>query len=276
MAAYGQLISVYLNKIGSIALGDTVKNIITITPITGDANPSDNTETRIDTVKASYDPNEKSVQPTGNIMAGTRLKYTLNFENTGNDTAFNIHLLDTLSYGLDPKSIQFEHSSHVVSTNVYTIAGNKYVVSFDFPNIKLPDSSHKQYNKGYVTFSINSKSAMAAGYNITNRAGIYFDINPVVMTNTVENKIAQNGAVNAVEKSNQPSVYPNPTNDMLYVNLNGNNYNQLQIVNNLGQVLIHKTIEGNTSVSTKQLTPGIYQLVLKGDNGVKVMKVEKQ
>jgi hypothetical protein len=64
---------------------------------------------------------------------------------------------------------------------------------------------------------------------------------------------------------------------MLYVNLNGNAYNQLDIVNNLGQVLMHQHIEGNaTSISTKQLIPGIYYLMLKGDSGVKVIKVEKQ
>jgi uncharacterized repeat protein (TIGR01451 family) len=270
-------ISVYVTPVTTVSLGDTICTSATITPTAGDVNPADNTFSRCDSVRSSFDPNEKDVMPKGPIATGTKLTYTLNFENLGNDTAFNIHILDTLSYGVDPNSLQLLSSSHTVSTSFYQISGGLTVVRFDFPNIKLPDSSSKQYNKGFVSFSISSKSTMAPGYNIINRAGIYFDINPVVMTNTVENKIAQHGAVNVVEKLNEPSVYPNPTNDMLYVNLNGNAYNQLDIVNNLGQVLIHKDIEGNTAnISTKQLIPGIYQLVLKGDSGVKVMKVEKQ
>ena len=72
------------------------------------------------------------------------------------------------------------------------------------------------------------------------------------------------------------SVYPNPANDLLVIEMEKPLYNQLQIISMLGQVMLEKTISGTkASLSVRQLVLGIYQVVLKGDNGVKVVKIEK-
>lgn len=74
-----------------------------------------------------------------------------------------------------------------------------------------------------------------------------------------------------------PSIYPNPTNDKLTINLNDNKFNKLTIVNTLGQTLMEEKISNNvTTISTQLLVPGIYQLVLKGESDVRVIKIEKR
>lgn len=122
-------------------------------------------------------------------MPGTQLDYTINFENLGNDTAFNIHIMDTLSDNVDPNSFVMTASSHRASSSLLTGTNGKRIIRFEFPDINLADSSHKESNKGFVKFNINAKTGLAPLTQIENRAGIYFDINPVVMTNTALNWI---------------------------------------------------------------------------------------
>ena len=114
------------------------------------------------------------------------LQYTVHFENMGNDTAQNIYVLDTLSDYLDVKSLKILMSTHYMDVATYKIPGGHNVVKFDFPNIKLLDSSHHGLCDGAVIYTINSKGTIPMGESIKARAGIYFDINEVVMTNTSE------------------------------------------------------------------------------------------
>ncbi len=77
--------------------GDTASSTFSVSPTAGDADPTNNLCIRTDTVISSYDPNEMAVTPQGTIPSGTQLQYTIQFENTGNDTAQNIYIMDTLS-----------------------------------------------------------------------------------------------------------------------------------------------------------------------------------
>ena len=68
-------------------------------------------------IRNSYDPNDKQVFPkgvsaAGNIEPGTWLTYRLRFINKGNDTAYMVRIVDTLSNDLDLGSLQFGASSH--------------------------------------------------------------------------------------------------------------------------------------------------------------------
>lgn len=272
-----QYIYAIADTLASMKLGDTVCNTVTITPVTGDLNTANNTLNECDIVRAAWDPNNKVVTPSGDILPGTKLTYTVNFENLGSDTAFNVHVLDTLSAHLDATTLQVISSSHPIIHFFVTNNIGKNIVKFDFPNIRLADSSAKQYNKGSVTFSIKTKTGLPYHTQIPNRAGIFFDINPVVLTNYTENRIAAPVSIENITTQTGVNVYPNPTDDRLTIETSTSSYNRLQILNNLGQSILDKTIDGNiTTLSIKQLVPGIYHLVLKGEQGVKVMKVMKQ
>ena len=185
-----------------LAAGDTVQEHITVSPIAGDIDPTNNTEIVIDTVRAGVDPNEMSVNPTGYINSGTQLKYTINFENTGNDTAFNISVMDTLSDNVDPKSLDLIMASAVMNITTLTRDGHN-IVKFDFPNINLLDSTHHGLCDGAVIFTIDTKTGLPNGTLIDNRAGIYFDYNPVVMTNQVENIIGIPSRVSTINASSK-------------------------------------------------------------------------
>jgi uncharacterized repeat protein (TIGR01451 family) len=165
----------------TIMPGDTVLTSYTVNPISGDADSINNKIIQIDTVRAAYDPNYKEVSPFGNILAGDDLTYTVHFENMGNDTAHNVHVLDTLSDMLDVKTIRVLSATEVMNYSFEKV-GAYNIAQFDFPNIKLLDSSHHGYSTAMFTFKIQSKPTIADGSVIPNRVGIYFDDNPVVMT----------------------------------------------------------------------------------------------
>jgi len=112
--------------------GDTVHSNCAIRAvIPGDLDTTNNISIWTDTVKSSYDPNEMSVTPQGNVPSCTKLKYTVNFENTGNDTAHNISVMDTLSDNLDPHTLNIEIASSVMNIAIIN-DGVHNIVKFDF------------------------------------------------------------------------------------------------------------------------------------------------
>ncbi len=155
----------------------------------GDGNPFVETECR--ELTNSFDPNEKKAQPEGVggdhfLLPGTPLKYVIYFQNTGTDTAFNVVLRDTLSNWLDAGSVRPGASSHLYK---FEIGGFGHLV-FRFENIFLPDSNaNERASHGFVSFEIEQKKDVPIGALVRNRAGIYFDFNPAVLTNLVQHKV---------------------------------------------------------------------------------------
>lgn len=174
-----------------VHLGDTAVTIIKVNPISGDIDSSNNTVIRIDTSKSGFDPNDIAVSPEGYVLPCAQLQYTVRFENDGNDTAHNIYVLDTLSPGLDPSSLEIVSASSAMYTSIIR-NGAQNIVKFDFPHIMLPDSSHHGHCMGMFVYRIKAKNALSDGTQITGRAGIYFDDNPVVMTNNAITTIGVN------------------------------------------------------------------------------------
>jgi len=207
-------VSVYYSPVGTLTLGDTAKTTITI-PTAGDCVPGNNTVISIDTLRSSYDPNHKTVMPVTNVAAGGKLEYMIQFENTGNDTAHNIHVMDTLSDNLDINTIKVTGGSAPCKMILSTWAGHN-VVKFDFPAINLLDSSHHGKCDGFVLFTIYAKTTITPGTNVDNKAGIYFDANAVVMTNSVRNTMPVASGVANIN-TNVVEIYPNPVNDKLMV-----------------------------------------------------------
>lgn len=267
-------VTIKLNPVLPLTVGDTANTRFSVTPTTGDIVPANNIVIRCDTVVGSYDPNQKSVTPPGPISAGEHLEYLLEFENQGNDTAYNIHILDTLSDYLDINTLQVVGSTHAVSLLKYVGAG-KNILKFDFADIRLPDSSHHDYCRGSVAFSINAKSTLALGTVIPNRVGIYFDTNPAIMTNTVYSNIPlPTGLVNT--RLSAVELYPNPVSNLLHIGTDGQ-YSTLTIYNIVGQMVTTMAIQkGTTAIDVHSYMPGIYYATLRGVNGTKTVKFEKQ
>lgn len=260
---------------GAVSLTDNIWAQAILGPLTDDVNPNNNIVNDTTDVIGAFDPNEIQVSPGGYTTAGKQLDYTIHFENLGSDTAFNITVLDTLSQHFDLSTFTLTDFSHNINAEIIDGANGEAIARFQFDDIHLPDSNSKLYNKGYLKYSIKLKDNLSPSTTIENRAGIYFDINPVVMTNTVQNIIAPLNVANAVHEE-KLSIYPNPANDVLYIQTNNKDYQQAKVLNNLGQVMslhnIDKTIK---EVNIAQLAPGIYHLLLQGDAGSKAITFQK-
>lgn len=266
---------VYATPVTPQTVGDTAGNVFTVTTSSPDANPVNNYFIHYDTIRNSFDPNDKSVLPAGNINAGTTLTYHINFENLGTDTAFNIHVLDTLSANLDAASFELLGASHAV--RVMELGNAPRVLKFDFPNIRLADKTAPAYNKGFVRFSIKAKTGLAFGTDIPNRAGIYFDANPAIMTNTATNKIGTPQSVQVLVAGRTASIHPNPATDRLTITNADGMLTDAVLMNTTGQTLRRWTLSaGDNHVSIDDLPVGFYFVQLHSAAGVQVEKLEKR
>lgn len=144
-------------------------------------------------LRASYDPNDKQVTPTGTGLYGAidsnsslPMTYTIRFQNTGNDTAIKVVIRDTLSSHLDIPSITTTANTHAYTFQV--LSGG--VAEWTFDNIMLVDSAtNEPLSKGSISYTIYQKPNLAYGTQIKNTALIYFDFNAPIITNTVLNTI---------------------------------------------------------------------------------------
>src|SRR6185436_13012980 len=103
------------------------------------------------------------------------------FQNTGNDTAFNISVHDTLDSKLDWASIEMVTASHPYRLSITN--GNQ--MNWKFDNILLVDSIHNEpKSHGYIVYRIKPKPTVQINDVIANSASIYFDFNSPVQTNT--------------------------------------------------------------------------------------------
>ncbi len=134
-----------------------------------------------------FDPNEKLAIPEGVtgahlIKPNTEIEYILHFQNTGNDTAYQIMLRDTLDANIDLATFTEGASSHPYKW--YVSGSQRPVLTFYFENINLPDSSTNLLeSEGFVQFSVKPNSSAPLGTVINNKVGIYFDFNPAIVTN---------------------------------------------------------------------------------------------
>lgn len=264
-----------LTPLSTTANGDTACNYAVIAP-TSDLNPGNNTISQCDSVKASWDPNEKSVQPLEPLAAGSLLRYTIDFENLGNDTAFNIHIQDTLSQDLDVSSFMLTDASHAVTAYLYQ-AGGKNILKFDFPNINLEDKNVPTRNKGQVRFSMRLKNGLADGTTVANRAGIYFDGNPVVLTNDAYVTLPVPEGVDNTPLANSVKVYPNPAGERINIVVSQPGWEHASLSNALGQVVLRQTLQaGNNKLGVATLPAGIYYLQVQGAAGSTTKKIQKQ
>jgi uncharacterized repeat protein (TIGR01451 family) len=254
--------------------GDTVHTTFSITPTTGDIDPSNNNVSRVDTVTGPYDPNAVYVSPEGCITPGTTLQYTVTFENMGNDTAHNIYVMDTLNNHVDMQTLQVIASSHAM--NFTKIASGAYnIVRFEFPAINLPDSSHHDLCHGMVVYSINSKGTMALTDVVENKAGIFFDYMPAVLTNVAESPVCQPQFVKPVTAANKLRIFPNPAYNELTVQGAGT-ISTCTVVDQAGRLILQaEAANGKATLNIKQLPAGMYFITVKTEAGNEVHKFVK-
>ena len=138
-------------------------------------------------LKCSFDPNDKAIFPSreGNInLIDEFLRYRIRFQNTGNDTAFQVVIRDTLDDNLDPNTFELIGAEFELSPDVQIIEGR--ILTFQFDDILLPDSTTNYLgSQGALSYRIRARQNIPEGTIIENTASIFFDFNPPVVTNTI-------------------------------------------------------------------------------------------
>jgi hypothetical protein len=176
-------------------------------------------------------------------------------------------LEDTLDVDFEPLSFRTVASSHPVQ---YTISpeGN---IRWRFDAILLPDSNTNEIaSHGFVRFQTASKP-LQHGDTVCNRAGIYFDVNPPVITNLVKTLVKKPDA--AVEPESPAIVwriFPNPVyDDQLTIawDASAPEYGDLYAVDVLGRIwnfghLEMAVGENARQVRVSNLPAGLYQFYI--------------
>lgn len=194
--------------------------IVSLIPNVADIDPSDNEAAFPQTIVSSFDPNDKTVdQPQINLKIDPDdhlLTYTVRFQNTGTAAATFIEIRDTLPTDLDIRTLRLGPASHLYRLDFP--AGN--VLKFRFDDINLPDSTtNEPASHGFVQFSVKAKPLVSPGDSIRNRVGIYFDFNPVVLTNFAKTAFYLPVSTSTTVENLGFQVSPNPVSEEEILNI---------------------------------------------------------
>ena len=254
-----------------LPIGTLINSSAHIEPYLTDDNPSCNNSNWEVYTTGSFDPNDILVSEdtltTTELSNAPWLDYLIRFQNTGNDTAFTVKILNPIDTNkLNISSIEFVNASHPVNLNWINYQRN---MEFKFDNILLVDSNaNEPLSHGFVRYRIQPKTNLNAGDSITNFAAIYFDFNEPVITNTAKTSIVlPTGLASATPARGKLHVFPNPTESTL--NISGiqleNGKAQLRLMDIYGKLIIEKTITSiTTTLETNNLSSGIY-LIQSGE-----------
>jgi uncharacterized repeat protein (TIGR01451 family) len=180
-------------------------------------------------IRCAFDPNDKQVNPIGigednYTLLTDELTYIIRFQNTGNDVAFNVNIIDEIDINLDLATFRLIESSH--DLDIIVNESNR-TINFIFENIMLPDSSTDlEGSQGYVVFRIYPRNGVESGTVVSNLAQIFFDSNPAIITNSTTNTL-----VDELPDLMNPSAICNNTVN-IYLNENGTaslNINQINL-----------------------------------------------
>jgi uncharacterized repeat protein (TIGR01451 family) len=250
-------------------LGQAVTTTFNVQQDTLETSLVNNTFTLTRVVTGAYDPNDKLVFPKDfyHIANDSILDYTIRFQNTGTDTAFNIVVIDTLPPDVDVLTFQPGAASHPYT---YSLTGEG-LLKFSFSNILLPDSNtNEPLSHGLVSFRIKPMQPVYLGQTITNVADIYFDFNPPVRTPPATVVVTN---LTGFKPAPAPElrVFPVPVNDLLTVELPASFHPRNAIITAAdGRTVWTSGITGareRLNVPVQQLALGAYQITLLSMSG---------
>ena len=244
------------------SIGFPLASQVQITPILGDLTANDNVSVNQIQVVGPYDPNIKLVDKDTlyNVSTADWLEYTVHFQNIGNDTAYNVVLIDTLSSFLDLGSFEVIAMSH----QPLEVNFDGQIMTLRFNQIMLPDSSTNQVgSNGFVKFRLRHPASLPFLTEINNFVDIYFDFNDPIRTNTattihLDSSLSQ---IVVVEQKDDLVIFPNPTSADLTIKLakSMNETKQVILTDLSGRVHLEEImIEQETTINTTSLKPGFY------------------
>ncbi|MDA8980538.1 T9SS type A sorting domain-containing protein, partial [Chitinophagales bacterium] len=257
--------------------GDPILIDATVNPIPGDVTPANNVTYLSKVITSSWDPNDKAVSPDGDITVDQNdHAYYIRFQNEGNGNATTVVVKDELDANLDLHSLRNVSASH---DYILTIENDNTLV-FTFNNIQLvPQSIDEELSQGYVAFTLSQVGDLPIGTVIENTAAIYFDFNPAIVTNTVENEIVEKttGTIN-IQVKNALSVYPNPSTGNYQLSLHEMEIRNIRVYDLIGNVLLQllDLDSEDAEIDLSKHNDGVYFVEVETTQGKAVQKLIKR
>lgn len=276
----GEVKNIYINFLASSVLevGDTLTSKAFIQTNLSELYYINNSVELTDEIRGSFDPNNKTANASNlpNIGIATKaIVYTIQFENIGNDTAFNIIIRDTLSKNLNLNSLILINTSH---SYTLTIEEDSILV-FTFKNILLPASIQNQdASHGFVCYEVQPISnQLESSFDVKNTAHIIFDYNKPISTNIAVTRISNvlNVKNNSISSADW-LAYPNPVKNSIRIDvskINTDTYN-LKLCDIDGKLLTDKNYESKiVEINLSNISNGVYTLYLITSKGTTTKKI---
>ncbi|MBP7713944.1 MAG: T9SS type A sorting domain-containing protein [Bacteroidota bacterium] len=273
-------IVVTVNVHTGLPIGSLINSSVRIEPVAGDANPGCNySEWEVFTT-GSFDPNDILVSRdtlfTTEIPNPPYLDYIIRFQNTGNDTAFNVKVLNPLDTNkLQLNSLEYVASSHPVNMNFIYHERN---MEFKFDNILLPDSNvNEPLSHGFIHYRIKPKTSLVLNDNIQNNAAIYFDFNNPVITNTATTPVVLPTGIASYQSAEKILLFPNPAQSEINLQLT-TGVEKIQVIDVLGKIVFEKKTNSQQylKINISQFQNGVYFVKAYSTQGVVVKKFVKR
>lgn len=254
--------------------GEIISFNATVTPDTNDNTPNDNNFSFNQPVVNSFDPNDKKVVQGEEIYiekAGEYLDYIIRFQNTGSASAITVRIEDVLHENLDWNTFTPITASH--NYRVEITDGNQ--VSFIFDDIYLPhEDADEEGSHGFVAYKIKPVQDIEIGDMITGTAGIYFDYNLPIITNSANTEVIELLGLNDFSL-NSITVYPNPAKSILNIQTDGNtSIEGISIYNIEGREILNVK-EQTESINIQNLSEGVYFMNIQTNKGISKHKLIK-
>lgn len=235
----------------------------------------------------SYDPNSITVYPYGvssekYIQNEDRLKYHIQFQNTGTDTAFKVIVNNTFPEEIDLSTLRLGSSSHP-----FTFQLNNRQARWIFDPILLPDSgTDLQGSQGFITYEVYLHEPIDTGTVVEDSASIYFDFNPPIYTNIDFNTIGLfddfvKVSVEEIDGIELEEIltYPNPAHEKCIL-VFGSQYRQVQLqVFDINSRVVYEESFNETKsieISLSDFAAGIYPFLVKSGTGIMLGKIIKK
>jgi Secretion system C-terminal sorting domain len=265
----------------SAMLGTVTKSYFSLSSSLADLDTTNNYIEDIDSIKASYDPNEKICQQGSNFnvlyQMNGEVVYEIHFQNEGNIATEFVRLVDTLSDYFDLATLRVINSS----SDSMRIQRDGQRVQFIFDPLHLePKSVNELASIGFVKYGIKVKPGFKVGDELKNTAYIYFDYNSAIITNTT-NTIGVNYPLSIntnISGANLFTLSPNPTHSSVQINgINSNELFDVEVYGLQGQLLLRKANQNNGStISLESLNDGLYFVKVKSRKGTQGFSLRKQ
>ncbi|WP_179349359.1 DUF7619 domain-containing protein [Winogradskyella pacifica] len=256
----------------SANLGDFITNKAEYTTAANDVVIENNTSSLSEIIIGSYDPNDINESHGSEIehvsfTEDDYLYYTIRFQNVGTASAINVTIENILDPKLDKSTFQMLRASHS-----YGIERDFDALTWQFNTINLADAATDEANShGFVYYKIKPLAGYEIGDIVPNTAGIIFDFNAPVITNTFNTEfvaalgLAENGL------NSQYVLYPNPSKDVVSLSFNSEQSTvEVGVFDILGKMVLtqKKQHVSTLELNLSSLEKGVYFVKVKDDKGL--------